>query len=175
MDVEGPSHDADHRKRLGECTGGLDRLEFTERHGGEAGVHLKGDRGAASGLAVGQSSILLAVAEKKLDLKAGFVIPVEGDGVEVDCGTEEEGAPFGARLGDDDDADVAFQMRQGDAGGVQGEGRVGERDAGKHGRIEDVPIDFARVATARAPSSIGSRIHVTRVGVRPQFADHLQV
>ncbi|MCB1922010.1 MAG: hypothetical protein KDJ28_18835, partial [Candidatus Competibacteraceae bacterium] len=76
MNVEGSSNEAGHRKRLRELTGGVDRLEFTERHGGETGVDLKSDRGAAPGLAMGQSRILFAVAEQELDLKAGLVIPI---------------------------------------------------------------------------------------------------
>ena len=120
MDVEGPSNDAGHRKRLRAFTGDLDCLEFTERDGREAGVDLKGDRGGASGLAMGQSGILLAVAEEELNLKAGLVIPIQGDGVEGDIGTEEEGAASGAGFGDDDDADLPFQVGQGHEGGVQG-------------------------------------------------------
>jgi len=64
MDIEGSSNEAGHRKRLRAFTGGLDRLEFTERHGGEAGVDLKGDRGAAPGLAMGQSGILTCCCVK---------------------------------------------------------------------------------------------------------------
>jgi len=76
MDVEGPSNEAGHRKRLRAFTDGLDGLEFTQRNRREAGVDLKGDCGGASGLAMGQSGILLAVAEEELNLKAGFVIPI---------------------------------------------------------------------------------------------------
>jgi len=53
MLVERPPNEAGHRERRGEVTVGLDRLQFTQGHGGQAGVDLKGEGVGSTRLAMG--------------------------------------------------------------------------------------------------------------------------
>ena len=88
MRVETPPDEAGHRERGREVTVGLDRLQFTEGHRGEAGIDLKGEGIGSAGLAMGEAGERLAVAAEKFNLEAGFVIPVERDGVQVQIGAK---------------------------------------------------------------------------------------
>ena len=96
--VEAAAGKAGHREGGWEVTEDPNRLQFTQGHGGEAGVDLKGEGVGSAGLAVGQPRERLAVAEQKFDLEAGRVIAVEGDGVEVQRGAEQEGDPHTRQL-----------------------------------------------------------------------------
>ena len=105
MRVETPPDEAGHGERGREVTVDLDGLQFAEGHGGEAGIDLKGEGIGSAGLAVGEPGELLAVAEEKFNLEAGLVVPVERDGVQVQVGAEQEGAPLGPQVKDHHDSD----------------------------------------------------------------------
>ena len=88
-------------------TEGLNGLQLTQGHGGEAGVDLKGEGIGSAGLAMGEPGELLAVPEEKFDLKARRIVTVECHWVEVERGAEEEGDPLGSPVNDDDHPDAA--------------------------------------------------------------------
>jgi hypothetical protein len=150
-------------------------LQFTQGHGGEAGVDLKREGVGSAGLAMGQPRELLAVAEQKFDLEAGRVIAVEGHGVEVQRGAEQEGDPLGSPVTDDDHPDPAAEPGEVDDGGFEEEVRVGGGHAAKHRRVPVDPIDLAGVAAGGATPGVGAGIEVTRIGIAPEFADEVQV
>jgi len=150
MLVETPPDEAGHRERGREVTVGLDGLQVTEGHGGEAGIDLKGEGIGSAGLAMGEPGELLAVAEEKFNREAGFVIPVERDGVQVQIGAKEEGEPLGPRVNDDHDSDTPAQAGEIDEGGFEPERRVRGGYRSKHRRVAVGPIDFPGVATGSA-------------------------
>ena len=53
MLVETPPDEAGHRERRREVTVGLDGLQFTQGHGGEAGVDLEGEGVGSARLTMG--------------------------------------------------------------------------------------------------------------------------
>lgn len=53
MHVESPPDEAGHREGGREVPVGLDGLQFTQGHGGEAGVDLKGEGVGSASLALG--------------------------------------------------------------------------------------------------------------------------
>jgi len=80
--------------RIDDGTGHLLRLQqfgFGEIEGGERSVEVEMESVAIPRLAIGQSGELLAVTEQKFDLEAGFVVPVEGQRIQVDIGRKKEG------------------------------------------------------------------------------------
>ena len=175
MCVETPPDEAGHRERGREVTVGLDGLQFAEGHRGEAGIDMKGHRIGSAGLAMGEPGELLAVAEEKFNLEAGFVIPVERDGVQVQIGAKKKGEPLGPPVNDDHDADVPAQAREIDEGGFEVERRVGGCHGGKHRRVAVGPIDLTGVAAGGSTPSVGSGIEVTRIGIAPEFADQVEL
>ena len=58
MGVKCPSRQAGHRERYAPLTVSLERLEFTDRDGGEAGIDLKGEGLGSPSLAMGQAGKL---------------------------------------------------------------------------------------------------------------------
>ena len=89
MGVKCPSRQAGHRERYAPLTVSLERLEFTDRDGGEAGIDLKGEGLGSPSLAMGQAGKLFAVAEQEFNLKTGFVVAVERDGIDRAIGAEQ--------------------------------------------------------------------------------------
>ena len=124
MLIKTPPDEARHRERRRQVTEGLNGLQFTKGHGGETGVHMKGDRVRSTRLTMGESGELLAISEEKFNLEAGFVIPVKGDGVQVQIGAKQEGDPLGPRVNDDHDSDAPAQAGEIDEGGFEPERRV---------------------------------------------------
>jgi hypothetical protein len=175
MRVERPPDEAGHRERGGQVTEGLNRLQFTQGHGGEAGVDLEGEGVGSARLTMSESRELLAVAEEKFNLEAGLVIPVERDGVQVQIGAKQEGDPLGPPVKDDHDADAPAQAGELDEGGFEEEIRVGGSHGGKHRRVPAGPIDLPGIAAGGPPPGVGSGIEVTRIGIAPEFADQVEL
>ena len=65
-----------------------------------------------TGLTVGEAGGLFGVAKEKLDLEPRFVIAVDGQGVEVRIGTEQDRLArfFTARIDDDHDIEGALEV-----------------------------------------------------------------
>jgi len=135
---------------------------------------MKGHRIGSAGLAMGEPGELLAVAEEKFNLEAGFVIPVERDGVQVQIGAKKEGDPVGPPVNDDHDSDVPAP------GGGDRRGRFRGREPGRgKPRRQIAPgrggsnRPYRRSGGGPTPG-VGSGIEVTRIGIAPECADQVE-
>ena len=88
----------------------LTRFEFGEGHGAQTGIEVKVEFAFRTSLAIAQTGKLFGITKEKLNLKTGFVIPVELQGIEVHIGAEEHRVALALGMDNHDHLEVALQL-----------------------------------------------------------------
>ena len=69
---------------------GLKEFGFGDIEGGERGIEVEMQSVGIPHLALGQPGELLGISKEKLDLVTRFIVPVDGQGIQVGIGGKED-------------------------------------------------------------------------------------